>query len=115
MTVVSPSLTSTCVSARCVSIGGIPLTDRLKSERILYGDAYDHRVGRRDLRWTSSVSAASRNVTVTVLLATVWINLDTLGNLRFDVVLRRDAALRGCGPGPTFREPRARRRDSPRR
>ena len=31
MTVVSPSATSTVVTARCVSIGGMPLTARLKS------------------------------------------------------------------------------------
>ena len=29
MTIVSASFTSTCVMARCVSIGGMPLTERL--------------------------------------------------------------------------------------
>jgi len=72
MTVVSPLLTSTCVSARCVSIGGIPLTARLKS-------GAEFSIAMRMITVfaavicgvTRNVNAASRNDTVTVLLATV--------------------------------------------
>ena len=72
ITVVSPSATSTVVTARCVSIGGMPLTARLKSgvafsrntRMITVFDAVICGV-------TLSVSAASLKLTVTVLLATV--------------------------------------------
>ena len=72
MTVVSPSLTSTCVAARCVSIGGMPLTERLKS-----GDSLATLIRMITVPAavicgvTFSVSAASRNDTVTVLFAIV--------------------------------------------
>ena len=58
--------------ARCVSIGGMPLTGRLKS-----GDAFSSEICMITVfdavicGVTFSVSAASLNVTVTVLLATV--------------------------------------------
>ena len=46
MTVVMPSATCTCVSARCVLIDGLPLTARLKSgSAVLEDDAHDDGVG----------------------------------------------------------------------
>jgi hypothetical protein len=96
MTVVSPSLTSTCVAARCVSIGGMPLTCRLKS-----GDAFstvmlhDHGVRprnlRRHLQRQRGVAERHRDGVVGDGLNR---NLDALRDLGFDVVLRRDARRR---------------------
>ena len=72
MTVVWPSLTSTCVMARCVLIGGMLLTWRLKS-----GVAFSTEICMITVLAavicgvTLSVSAASLKLTVTVLFATV--------------------------------------------
>ena len=72
MTVVCPSLTSTCVTARCVLIGGMPPIARLKS-----GDAFSREICMITVfaavicGVTLSVSAASLKLTVTVLFATV--------------------------------------------
>ena len=72
MTVVCPSLTSTCVFARWVLIGGMPPTARLKS-----GDAFSTEISMITVfaavicGVTLSVSAASLKLTVTVLFETV--------------------------------------------
>ena len=72
MTVVWPSLTSTCVIARWVLIGGMLLIARLKS-----GEAFSSEICMITVfaavicGVTFSVSAASLKLTVTVLLATV--------------------------------------------
>src|SRR5262249_10596402 len=72
MTVVAPSLTCTVVSARCVSMGGMPLTLREKS-----GVAFSSWIAMITVfavvicGVTCSFSVASLNDTATVLLATV--------------------------------------------
>ncbi|MNC87771.1 hypothetical protein D3C83_35270 [compost metagenome] len=72
ITVVSPSATSTCVLARWVSIGGMPPTARLKSAAELSTTMRMITVLAAVICGvTRSTSAASRNVTVTVLLAIV--------------------------------------------
>src|SRR5262249_42217031 len=72
MTVVWPSLTSTLVFARCVLIGGMPLTARVKSAWLFSSEMFMITVPAAVICGvTLSVSAASLNVTVTVLLATV--------------------------------------------
>ena len=78
ITVVCPSVTSTVVLARCVLIGGMPLTARLKSACAFSSAIFMMTVPAEVICGvTFSVSAASLNVTVTVLLATVWIGICT--------------------------------------
>ena len=63
---------STCVIARSVLIGGMPLTSREKSATAFSTVMRMITVLAAVIcGWTSRVSAASRNVTVTVLFATV--------------------------------------------
>ena len=63
---------TTCVTARWVSIGGMPLIERLKSGDSLATWMRMITVPAAVICGvTRSVSAASRNDTVTVLLATV--------------------------------------------
>jgi hypothetical protein len=72
ITVVVPSVTCTCVSARCVLMDGLPLTARLKS-----GSAFSSTMRMitvfAAVIWgvTTSFSAADLNCTVTVLFATI--------------------------------------------
>ncbi len=72
MIVVAPSLTWTVVFARCVSIGGMPLTSRLKSAVAFSIVIRMMTVPAAVICGvTFSTSTASLNDTVTVLLATV--------------------------------------------
>ncbi len=72
MTVVEPSLIWTCVSARCVSIGGMPLTWRAKSGTAFSISIFMITVFAAVICGvTRRMRTASLKFTVTVLLATV--------------------------------------------
>ena len=95
MTVVTPSLTCTRVIARCVSIDGMLSTSRAGRSRSRRVICMITVLAAVICGVTLSVSAASLNVTVTVLLASVCTgNLHALRDLRLDVVLRRDPRRR---------------------
>ena len=103
MTVVSPSLTSTCVIARCVSIGGMPLTDAAEvGRRVLDRDLHDHGVRRGDLRrHLQRQRGVLERDGDGVVRHRLNRNLHALRDLGLDVVLRRRrAASTGCGPCP---------------
>ena len=98
MTVVSPSLTSRVVTARCVLIGGIAAGPARAAEvgrRVLEGDAHDDRARRGDLRRHPQ---GQRRVLEgdgdRVVRDGLQRNLDALRHLRLDVVQRGDARRR---------------------
>src|SRR5262245_39758419 len=78
ITVVAPSATSTLVLADWVLIGGMPLT-RFAKSAALFSTSRARITVPASVIWgvTFRVSTASRNVTVTVLFATVWIGIWT--------------------------------------